>query len=282
MPVQTTKKSNIYFPDGALVSVKGVGEGSFTDVGAISTAVTNSFTWAENFVETANAGETPTQYKSMKMEGGFTLINLEPASIARMSGGVITEEVTAGTPFSDAPNETILSGNWADKTPINLAPTTLAGVSVRATALALTSVTGSVDGALTADDDYTLFEDSTSPSGWSISVNLAGTNVTTIAQDLVIDYGSITPVASTTLNAGSSTFIANEFAMRITHTDDNLKIRQLDLYAVNAQSGGFQFNFKGANEDGVEEMPVTFVAKLDTSRTNGQQLFAWTTEDGAQ
>jgi hypothetical protein len=281
MPVQTQKKANVYFPDGALVSIKAEGEGSFTDVGAIQSAVANSFTWTENEIETANAGELDKQYKAMKMEGGFTLINLEPASVARLSGGLLTEVVTAGTPFVDAPDETIASGSWADKTPINIAPTTLAGSSVRATAVSFTSLTGSVDGALTADDDYTLFADSNSPSGWSISVNLAGTLVTTIAQDLVIDYNSVTPVASTKLTGGHSTFVANPTAMRIAHTDDNGKVRQLDLYTVDMNSGGFQFNFKGANEDGVEEMPLTFTAKLDTSRTSGDQLFAWTIEDGA-
>ncbi len=282
MPVQSTKKANIYFPDGAKVSVKASGESVFTDVGAISTSVSNSFTWTENQVQTANAGDLDKQISAMKMEGGFTLINLEPGSVSRLSGGVLLETITAGTPFVDAPDETISSGSWADKTPIALAPTTLAGASVRATALALTSVTGSSDGALTADDDYTLFPDSASPSGYSISVNLAGTNVTTIVQDLVISYASITPKASTKISGGSSTFIMQGMAIQIVHTDDNGLTRTLDLYSVDMNSGGFQFNFKGANEDGTEEMPLTFTAKLDTSRTNKDQLFAWTTEDGAQ
>ena len=69
--------------------------------------------------------------------------------------------------------------------------------------------------------------------------------------------------------------------MQITHTDDNGKIRRLSLPSVNPSTGGFQFNFKGANEDGVEEMPLTFTAKLDTSLVSGRQLMEWVIEDGA-
>lgn len=282
MPTQTSKKANVYFPDGALVSLKASAESVYTDVGAIQSAIANNLTWTENFVETANAGDLDKQIRAMKMEGGFTLINLEPDSVERLSGGVLTKVDTTSAPFTDAPDETIVSGTWADVTPVNLNPTTLAGVPVRATLLALTSVTGGTDGALTADDDYTIIADSNSPSGFSILLNLAGTNLTTIAQDIVINYASITPVASTKIKGGSSTFIMTAVAMKITHTDDNAKVRQLELYAVDMNSGGFQFNFKGANEDGVEEMPLTFTAKLDTTRTSGDQLFAWTIEANAQ
>lgn len=281
MPVQTTAKSYVYFPDGAKVSVKESGASVFTDVGAINSAVTNTLNWEENQVNTANAGLLAKQIRNMTMEGGFTLINLDPNGVQKLSGGFLTVTDVAGTPFIDAPDQTVLSGAWSDVTPIQLAPTTAAGVAVRATALALTSVTGSVDGALVANDDYTLIEDSNSYSGWSIVPNTAGTNLTTVVQDLTIDYGSITPVDSTVVSGGASTFVLQSAAIRITHTDDNGKIRQLDLYAVDANSGGFQFNFKGANEDGVEEMPLTFTARLDTSRTSGDQLFSWTVEDGA-
>jgi len=282
MPTQTNKKGKIFYPDGALVSIKAKGEGSFTDVGAISTVISNSLSWTENQVETANAGKLDKQIKAMIMEGGFTLINLDPDSIARLSGGFLQKTVITDTPFTDSPNQTLVNGDWDEKVVINLEPKTNAGVAVKATALALDSVTGGTDGPLAADDDYTLFEDADSPSGWSIMFNLAGATLATIAQDIVIDFGSITAVASTKITGGASTFILDAVAMKITHTDDNGKIRELELYAVDMNSGGFQFNFKGANEDGVEEMPLTFTAKLDTSRISNDQLFAWTIEEGAQ
>jgi hypothetical protein len=56
----------------------------------------------------------------------------------------------------------------------------------------------------------------------------------------------------------------------------------LELFSVDTGSGGIQFNFKGANADGTEEMPISYMAKIDTSRTNGRQLAAWTIETGAE
>ena len=279
---QTSKAGNIYFPRGTKVSVKAFGDSVFTDVGVIMSTVANSFTWTENEILAANYDGLDIQYKNMIIEGSFTLGNLEPASLVRMSGGLLTETITAGTPFIDAPDQTILSGSWSDVSPIELVPTTAALASVRATALALTSVTGGTDGVLTADDDYTLIVDSNSACGFAIVPNLAGTNLTTEAQDLVISFASITPVASTQLTGGHSTFVATAYAVRMTTTDDNGKVRQFDLYSVYMNSGGFVFNYKGSNEDGIEEMPISFKAKLDSSLTSGAQLFSLTTDDGYQ
>ena len=101
-------------------------------------------------------------------------------------------------------------------------------------------------------------------------------------KDIEIDYDSNTPIASSTLYCGSSTAQLTAYAMQITHTDSDSKVRRLTLYSVDPNTGGFQFNFKGANEDGLEEMPLAFTAKLDTSLTDGRQLMAWTVEDGAE
>ena len=77
MPVQTTKKTNIYFPDGALVSVSTDGGSTYFDVGAISTAITNTLNYDVNDFQTANAGELDRQIRNMTVAGGFTLINLD-------------------------------------------------------------------------------------------------------------------------------------------------------------------------------------------------------------
>lgn len=98
-------------------------------------------------------------------------------------------------------------------------------------------------------------------------------------EDVVIDFGSNTIRASQTLYMGSSTVVMSAVGMRFTHTDSNGYVRQLELFAVEASSGGFQFNFKGANEDGLESMPLTFSARLDTARTDKRQLAAWYVED---
>jgi hypothetical protein len=288
MPVQTTAK-NFLFPDGCQVLVKEYGAGSYTDIGAINSQVANSLSFDENQIETANAGTTEKQINNMKVEGSFTLVNWDMSAIARVSGGAITRTVTAAAAATTIPDQTISSG-WSDNTLYDLVAQTSPTDSTElrfTTQPALTSVTLDPTGTpevLVEDTEYVVVQNPASSSGWSIqfiSANMATGSPTTFS--IVVDWDTTnTPIASETLNAGASTVVLNPMAYRFKHTDENGKIRQLDLYSVDPNSGFMQFNFKGANEDGLEEMPITYMAKLDTSRTSGQQLFSFLYETGAQ
>jgi len=280
MPVQTTSK-NFVFPDGAKVSIKESGAGTYTDVGAISTSITNTLNYDENQIDTANAGKTVKQIKNMTVAGGFTLINWDLDVISKLGGGLFTKQTTAGTPTTTVDDQVIAIGAWAYNSVTNLVMID-GGVTLKANAMpTITSVVGSVDGALTADLDYVMIADPNSPSGFSILI-VDGTAVTTTNQTITVNYNSVTPKTFTKLLAGSSTQILNAYAMKVTHTDDNNKVREVELFSVDGDSGGFQFNFKGANEDGLEELPLTYTAKLDTSLTSGQQLISFSFETGAQ
>lgn len=282
MPVQTTETAYIYFPDGAKVQVKEYGAGSYTDIGAVNSAINCTLNYTENQITTANAGKTAKQIRDMLIDGSFTLINLNQDNIVKLGGGIFTTVDTAGTSVSSIDNQVIASGDATDVTPYNLVITETGANALRvSSSLVIASVTGSTDGALTADDDYTIIEDSNSYSGKSIVFNTAGTTLTTLAQTITIVYTSVTPVASTSLYAGTSTVVLNAAQLKFTHTDSAGLVRELELYSVNPNSGGFQFNFKGANEDGLEEMPLTFSGDIDTSLTDGRQLFKWTVDTGA-
>ena len=281
MPIQTPKKNYIYFPDGAKVSVKQPG-GAYFDVGAINSVVQNSLTWEENEVDTSNAGELDKQYRNMAMEGSFTLINLDPEGVEKLGAGIFTRSVTTGSPDTTVVPQTIVAGTYSAKTLISLDLVNSAGVSLKASAVpTIASVVSADDGPLAEGTDYEILADSNSASGYSIMVKTGGA-LSNVNQDIVVTYTSVTPIASTTITAGKSTGLFTAYAMKIEHTDDNGKVRTLELFAVDSNSGGFQFNYKGANEDGTEEMPLTYKAKLDTTRTNGAQLFQWTVQQGAQ
>jgi len=283
MPNQTTKTTKIYFPDGAKVSIKASGDVSYFDIGALNSAITATLNWDENQVDTANAGKLEKQVKNMTMAGAFTLINLDEEGIVKLGAGIFTQVDTTSSPDTGIDNQVLSSGDWVDKGINNLALVNASDVSLKASvAPTITSVTGSVNGALAANDDYEIIPDSNSQSGFSIILNTAGGTLTTIVQDITIVYASVTPVASSTIYAGASTQVLSAYAMKITHTDDNAKTRELELFSVDSNSGGFQFNYKGANEDGVEEMPLAFTAKLDTTKTSGRQLMSWSVQAGAQ
>lgn len=279
MPVQTTVKQDVYFPDGTKVEVSEDGL-SFSDAGVIMSTVTNTLTYTENRVQTANAGDLDVQLSNFKIDGGFTLGNLNKSVISIMGGGLFTLETTAGTPTSTIDNQVIPTGQTESKL-LNLLPIDSSVAIKFSAAPVITSVTGSVDGALAANDDYYIHPDPNSQSGYSISFHTSGTILTTMAQTFTIVFGTNTPIASETLYAGQSTKVLTAYHLRMTHTDDNGKIRRVSMSAVDGTSGGFQFNFKGSNEDGIEEMPITYQAKLDTSLDSGKQLLAWHVDVGA-
>ena len=286
MPVQTTKISNIYFPDGALVSIMASDEVSYTDVGAIEQGVTATLNWDESQIETGNAGKLAKRIRNMTIAGAFNLINLEPASISRLGGGMFSIATTAASPTTDIPDQVIAAG-WDDNVKYELIMETSStnDTKLRTTAKpTLTSVTldATSPESLVENSEYVIVADGNSYSGWSIQFISANMSTgTPKANSITIDYGSNTPVAKTTINCGSSGVTLAAYAMKITHTDDNSLTRVLELFSVDGNSGGFAFNFKGANEDGVETMPLTFTAKIDSSKTDGQQLFSWSVDNGA-
>lgn len=285
MPVQTTAK-NFLFPDGCQVYVKEYGAVAYTDIGAINSQVGNSLTFDENQLETANAGTTEKHINNMKVEGSFTLVNWDMSVIEKLSGGLITRTTTAAEANIAIPDQEIAAG-WDDNILYDLVAYTSSSDSTELkldTKPTLTSVTldATIPEALTEATDYFIVANSASSSGWSIGFMSANMGTETPkANTITVDYGSNTPRASETLSIGSSTATLQPMCMRFKHTDGNGKIRQADLYSVDPNSGFLQFNFKGANEDGLEEIPITYMAKIDSSRTDGQQLLTFLYEDGA-
>lgn len=277
MPAQTSLKSKIRFPDGCKVSVKEYGAGSYTDIGALGSDVNLTLNYDENKFETANAGELETQIKNMMIDGSFTLIHLDTANINRLGGGIFELVTNSGGVVATIDDQVIASGAATDKTPYNLEFIETGATALKSSAEpTITSVTGATDGALTANDDYTIIPDSNSPSGYSIVFNTAGATLTTLAQVITIVYTSVTSIASTELYAGTSSKVLTALALKFTHTDEDSNIdAEFELYSASPNSGGFQFNFKAATADGVEEMPITFTGKPDTTRTDGRQLFRY-------
>jgi hypothetical protein len=280
MPVQTTSTDYVYIPDGAKVEIDG-GAG-FVDLGAFNSDVTATLNYEINEILSSNASIIKRVGKKMKMAWAGTLINLNPTGVALFSAGLLTTVATAASAVTDSDDQTIAI-SWVDMSSIAMAATDgAAGAALRFSAApTLTSVTASSSGVLADNDDYFIQVDPNSFSGYSILLNTAGTATVATSESVVIVYASVTPIAKTTLYGGASTFEFSSYAMRITHTDDDSLVRRLNLPSVTPDSGGFQFNFKSSESDGSEEMPITCTADLDTSLTNGQQLFSWEVDTGA-
>lgn len=277
---QTTKTNKIFFPDGCKVSIQPGQSGAFIDVGAISTAVTATMNYDENKVETANAGNLNVQLKNITIGGDFTLINLDPEGVEALGAGLFERVTIAASAETDIADHVIATGfTGKSAIPIEVVGDgsgntgTVYALSAEPT---IASVTGSTDGALTETDDFVVVVDANSRSGYSLVIDTDSVGVTTTAQTITIAFTTVTPIASETIYAGTSTQELTPYAMRVSHTTAaGVVDRQLDLYRVFANTGGFQFNFKGANEDGTEEMPLVFTAECETTLTDGRQLMGY-------
>ncbi len=278
--VQTTK-ANVLFPDGAKVQVKDKSTLVLTDIGALNSAINLSLDYEENEVITANAGDMPKQIRSMTIAGSFTLVNFEIDVISKLGGGLFEKVVTAASSVTSIDDQVIAAG-WVDKSIIPLEVVETSGSALKLSAVpVVASVTGASTGALAANDDYTIAPYSDSTSGYAIILNTAGSAGVATTEIITVAFTSAIPVASEAIYAGTSTKILVAYGLLVTHTDENGKTREFEIYSADANSGGFQFNFKGANEDGIEEMPVTFKGRLDTDLTDGRQLMRYAIEDGA-
>lgn len=277
MPIQTKKKANIYFPDGARVLVKAsASDPNWFDLGAINSAINATLNWDEVEIETANAGQLDTRISNMTVAGDFTLINLNAEGVGKLGGGLfatrsvrpVVSASGAGTVELSAMTLPVAGLETGVLYGFKLADASGNEYAVDGSADDL--VTSVVQGETTLDSSaYTVFND-----GIMFNEELDPTD-----GDLTINFGYLSATESgKSIGVGSSTFVLKAYAMRIEHEDDSGKIdRALNLYAVNSQSGGFQFNFKGANEDGIEEMPISFTARLDSNRTDKDQLLTWFT-----
>lgn len=286
MPAQTQQK-DMYFPDGCQVLIKAQGDPDYSDLGVIEGDATATFNWDENQIETGNAGKTEAQRKNMTVEFGFTLFSLNPDNISKLGGGLFTVTSENGTPVTTIPDQIIAAG-WDDNKKYNMKLYTSSAAITELRPKAkptITSITLDADGApetLTENNDYVIVEDSTSHSGYSIVFMSAGiTTLTPKTKAITIEYGTNTPIAAKVMTAGASTQVSVPVEMMFKHTDDDGLIRSFYMPSCSAASGGFQFNFKGANSEGLESMPISGMGKIDTTKANGAQLFQWRIEDNA-
>lgn len=292
MPVQTTLK-NLFFKDGTKVSIKEYGAVSYTDLGAIAQGTKCALNWDNSTYESGNAGKTEQRGRNFTIVGSFDLINWDLNNINRFGGGMFSLTTTAASPTTSIPNQ-IVAANWDNNIKYELVMYTSSSNSTKlrtTTKPTLTSVILDAAGTpetLTeigagAAGDYMIVADGNSYSGWSIIFNSAGMSTgTPKARTITIDYGSNTPVAKTTINCGSSSVTFNAYQLKFEHTDSLGLTRTLELFSVDTNSGGFSIDYGGANEDGVETIPFSFVGKCDSTLSDGSQLFSFSVDNGAE
>lgn len=279
MPVQTTKK-NVKLADGCRVSVKASESSAFIDLGVMEGDYVATLQYDEERKEWANAAPDINR-SNMRMEGSFTLANLNFDGLAEISNGMITRTVTDGTKvLSGDFDEQVIDG-FTPNVPVELsAVVTATGLPIKFSAApVITSIfdDSSVPVELDPNDDYFVIADSNATSGYAIMFTNLGSNTIETTAKLTITFGDNTPIASETLTAGTSSFEAKPYAMRVQHfNSSNAVDYQLDLYNVYTSPGSYNFGLKGADTGGYDTMEISFSVELDETKTDGAQLFSVT------
>lgn len=279
MPIQTTKK-NVRFADGCRISVKKSSDADFLDLGVIQGDYVGTLQFDEEDVEYGNA-RPDKRYSNMRLEGSFTLANLEGECLEKFSNGLVTRVVTPGTQVLSAAFDTQVINGFSLNTLYELSPVvTATGTVIKFSAApVITSIVtdDTVPETLVADDDYFIVPNGNSASGYSIMFNGDGSAGLAGTEELTITYGNNTPIASETLYAGTSSFSAQPFAMRVQHFNSaGAADYSLDLYNVYTSPGSYNFGLKGVDTGGIDTMEVSFGAWLDETKTDGRQLLAVT------
>lgn len=292
MPAQTTERSYMKVPDGCKISVKAYGDVSYTDIGVVKGSTKLALQWKELQEESANAGKSDLYVKDPTVDGSFTLQNLNLANVSKMASGLFNLVATAGSALTSIVDQVVAAG-WDDniKYPLIMKTSatddTLVKMAVKPTLTSVTLSVGSSPETLTeigagAAGDYMIIADANSVSGWSIAFNSAGiTKGSPKTYAITIVYGSNTPVARSTYHIGTTVKAVTSFAMLLEHTDSAGKIRGREVHKCYVKPGSLNFDFKGADEDGFEEMAFTFQGVLDTSLTDERQLMSVYEDTGA-
>lgn len=176
-----------------------------------------------------------------------------------LTGALFTRVSIAGTPVAGATQD-ILSGNWAYDQFILIENQNGDGSEIT-----VNSVTLSTDGALVEDTDFFVMKTS---QGWGIYI-IDSATVTTESQDIEIDY-DYTPSASVDYKWGGIATITPIEIKFETETPDG-KAVVITFYKV-FPSGKFGHGFGSENSPEPVLTDLEFVAKKDTSRSEGDQV----------
>jgi len=251
-----------------------------TGVMAASTAATDAVSWQSvGSIEGLNCKEELTETELMgdnADEGGYVSGQFETISFNQREASLLDVRTitrgtfdTSGTPVAAAlvagAEQTLVSGDWAYLDNIKIEHQNGAG-----TAITVNSVTGGTDGLLVVDVDYWLTVDEDGEYCVMIDNSNALTNLTTVTQNIVIDY-DYTPYASQTIYRGGLTALPY-FSLRLTNTDENGLLIRIWYWKCKMTAGSdFQFK-KDKDADPVLSNPMQIKAVLDTSLTAGYQL----------
>lgn len=242
---QTTIQKSTAIRKGSVKVQIGDDFSSLVDIGALRNPVITSLVGQQN-IEFDNVDELKKFVNGKKVQVSFDLAEINLSRLATLDAGLVTLSTVAGTLVSGA-SQVIANPFVANK----FYPIT--NQNGDGSAITVNSVTGGTDGALTADDDFHVTVDSQGIYGIVLNTVAGGTNITTLAQTITIDY-DYTPSASKKLtftDSGTKT----KKVIRLVNTDENSKEFRIDINEC-TNFVPISIDFAGDDEEDVAIVPI--------------------------
>ena len=273
MPAQTTTEKYI-FPDGVALEVSTDDGSTYHSLGTMAAGTQFTYNYDKLEVESGNNGKPISRAKNETVTLAPSEIwTMDPEVMEKFSGTAFNYSAIAGTLVAAA-SQLVASGAWGYNDFIAIANQNYDGGVIT-----VNSVTAGTNGLLVSGTDYFIGTNDKGVHGIFVIDSLT---VTTEAQTITIVY-DYTPATGKKITAGTSSVNLTRFVARLRHYTDVALTTwdvQCIVYGCDMDSG-FAINFKGANEDGLVGYTVAFTGNIDTSLTDGAQLFELTINDAA-
>ena len=254
---------------------------SFTGIGAADSIImTETITPLDGEPDNAAKPRRADGVASQTIAATFNMWEYDLDKIAAMRGGIDTIVDTAGGAVAGA-EQVKASGSWAYDV-----PWMIAGQNASGLVPTINSLTGSTDGAILIDDDYSIMKDA-STNKWSVIIK-DSTTVTTLAQSFTLDY-DYTPTATKEIFTGG--FVAaDRVGLRLTNRTVDAAdavvaaelsiavgvnywdVTEYDIFYCIVNIGE---TFTAKNKDDTAPavvLPMGFMAESDPDRVDGKNL----------
>ena len=270
MPRQTSKKE-IQFPDGFKLGIDN-GNG-FEDVGVLAGGATATMSWTDfhydagNYVDLVDKAKDPTIALAPS-----AILNWNPATIANLFSGFLKTDDGENLEYAGSENQVTLARatvkliHFSSDETVELAESDITALDESGTnndliTVPKTTFSGALDWSASLIDGY---------------VEIAGMSEVKASQkDDIASRGNFYTDATNLyfiVEAGTYTDLADAKTELAGTEVKFYKTIDWQFYLYNAKvDAGASFNFKGANEDGLDEITVSFTGKPDPE--NSYRLF---------
>jgi len=248
----------VQIPEGYSVAIETTaGGGGWTDLGLTMEGGEVALSYDKIDITSSVGTPVYSAIKNMIAKISISLIQLEQNNLAKLLGGISTVTPVAGDPVPIT-GETLVANAWDFNTFYPFEHQS--GDGTVPTSISATNTGGTP----VAGTDYFVTESGDGSGIWGVVI--IDTDQTAKTANFVLAY-TYTPSVSITHSVGSKSIEMVPRALKIYNTKVSF-----ELYSV-TNDGGMVWSFPRSDDDNPVTMSLELTAKVDTTRSDKDQLF---------